>query len=79
MYKENQTGIITFGDKTTSKVIISKIITCSSSGMPNDIVFKYQDNETHRPLTNPVLVKLGHEEGTFNLPEGLADMVFKAD
>lgn len=79
MYTKDQTGTITFGDKTTSKVVITSVVTYPASGMPNDIVFKYQENETHRPLTNPALIQLGHEEGTFNLPEGLADMVFKAD
>lgn len=79
MYTKDQTGTITFGDNTTSKVEIVAIKTYPASGMSSDIIFKYQENETHRPLTNPALIQLGHEEGTFNLPEGLADMVFKAD
>lgn len=79
MYKENQKGIITFGDNTTSKVEIVAIKTYPASGMSSDIIFKYQEKETHRPLVNDALIALGYEKGTFNLPESLANMVFKLD
>ncbi len=71
------TGTITFGDNSTSKVELIDIKTYSS--LPSDYVFKYKKEETHRPLTNPALVTLGYEEGLFNLPEMLVNMVFKKD
>lgn len=79
MYKVNQIGVVTFGDKTTSRVKIIHIDTYPASGMPNDLVFQYLEEETHRPLVNHVLEQFGHPKGSFNLPEGLADMVFKID
>lgn len=78
MYKVDQTGIITFGDKTTSRVRISRIQTYRS--LPSDIIFSYLDEETHRPLINKVLeTNFNDEKDSFNLPEGLAHIVFKLD
>lgn len=73
MYKKGDTGTITFGNGTTSKVVITSVQTYPSSGMPADIFFTYQESETNRPLKHPDF------GDSFPLPEGLADQVFTKD
>ena len=71
--KEGTTGTLTFGDGTTARVELEKILTYTSSGMPPDYLFKYEEGETNRPLI--------HEKfnGSFPLPEIIVSMYFKED
>ena len=71
--KEGTKGTLTFGDGTTSRVELERILTYPSSGMPADYLFKYQEGETHRPLIHE------HFNGSFPLPEMIASMYFKED
>lgn len=70
--EKNTSGIITYGDMKTSRVNLIDIINYPASGMPSDYVFKYADNENHRPLINSV------GGGDFTLPSTLAELVFKS-
>ena len=69
--KEGTKGTLTFGDGTTSRVELERILTYPSSGMPSDYLFKYEEGETHRPLI--------HEKDLFPLPEMIVSMYFKED
>jgi len=71
--KEGTTGTLTFGDGTTARVELEKILTYPSSSMPSDYLFKYEEGETNRPLS--------HEKfnGSFSLPKIIASMYFKED
>ena len=71
--KKGTKGTITYGDGKTSRVELEQILTYPSTGMPADYVFKYQEDETHRPLVHEMF------DGSFPLPEGLVSMVFKED
>lgn len=79
--KVGDTGIIEFGNGTTSRVRITKIYTYPSTGMPTDIVLTYEDDETNRPLVHPNFVQ--NEDGkkieSFPLPEDIFEQVFMKD
>lgn len=79
--KVGDTGIITFGDETTSRVVISKIHTYPATGMPADIVLTYLDDETHRPLVHPDFIEHidGRKVESFPLPEEIFEQVFLKD
>lgn len=70
--EKNTSGIITYGDNKTSRVVLTDIINHPASGMPSDYVFKYAENETYKPLINSVC------GGDFILPNTLAELVFKS-
>lgn len=78
-FKTGDTGVITFGNGTTSRVRISKIHTYSS--MPTDYVLTYEDDETNRPLVHPdfVVYEDNKKIDSFPLPEGLLVQVFTKD
>lgn len=71
--EKGNTGFITYGEGETTKVEIVEIITYPATGMPGDILFKYADGETKRPLDNPI------NGADFPLPASLAEMVFTKD
>ena len=71
--EKGATGIITYGDKQISRVEIIEIISYPVTGMHSDVIFKYDNEETYRPLNNPV------NDGDFPLPKGLAEQVFTKD
>jgi hypothetical protein len=71
--QDGTTGTLTFGDGTTARVKLERILKYPASGMPSDYLFKYEEGETHRPLV--------HENfnGSFPLPEMIVSMYFKQD
>ena len=68
-------GIITWGDKTTSKVKIVGIETYSL--MPTDFWLEYMDTEQNRPLIHPDYGKEDIIKAPILLPEGLMDLVYQ--
>jgi hypothetical protein len=78
-FKTGDTGVITFGNGTTSRVRISKIH--NYSFMPTDYVMTYMNDETNRPLIHPDFVTYndGDKIDSFPLPEGLLEQVFIKD
>lgn len=77
MSKIGQTGTITWGNGTTSKVIISHIDTYSC--LPTDYWLSYAEGETNRPIVHPDFGKLDLIKTELVLPEGLMDMSFAPD
>jgi hypothetical protein len=71
--EKGDTGVITFGDKSTAKVVVENVRTYPSTGMPADVFFKYQEGETNKKLTHP---DFGER---FPLPEEIIALVFKKD
>ena len=78
-FKVGDTGIITFGNGTTSRVKIVKVQTYGS--MPSDYFLEYEKGETNRPLSHPDFVRYdeGEKIDVFPLPEGLLERVFTKD
>jgi len=76
--KENDTGVIKFGDGTSSKVYVVAIDNYRS-GLPTDYWFEYQEEETHRPIIHPDLGKSDTIKSSIVLPEVLVYMVFTKD
>ena len=74
---EGKTGIITWGDKTTSKVIVKKIQYYSY--IPNDYWLDYAEDETHRPLIHPDYGKVDEIIAPILLPEELFYRVFESN
>lgn len=71
--KEGTTGTLTFGNGTTARVELERILTYPSSGMPTDYLFKYEKGETNRPLIHDKF------NGSFPLPEMIVSMYFEQD
>ena len=72
-FTKGDKGIITFGDGSTAKVEVTNVQEYPNLGAPADVFFKYQEGETNKQVTHPVLGE------TFPLPMFLVEQVFTKD
>lgn len=69
-FNKGDQGIVTFGNGSKSRVKVWDKIDYPSTGMCPDVIFRYEDEETHRPVVHP------HIPQCFVLPIILAEEVF---
>lgn len=74
---KGKTGIITWGDKSTSKVIVKEVET--HSWVPTDYWLDYADGESNKPIIHPDYGIKEIIKAPILLPEALFFRVFKAD
>lgn len=72
-----KTGTITWGDKSTSKVIVKEVETYS--WLPTDYWLDYSPDETNKPVIHPDWGVKKIIKAPILLPEALFFRMFKAD
>lgn len=72
---KGDTGILTFGNNSTSKVKCIEVDNYSS--LPKDYWFEYEEDENNRPLVHPEFGKSDLIKSSILLPEFIASVSFK--